>query len=348
MTNTTTPARINELDLLRFLAVMAIVFFHYAFRGYAGDQMTVMPYPLLAAPSRYGYLTLELLFMISGFVIAMTALNRSLQHFAISRVVRLYPAFWVCCTLTFAVTLAIGEPRYVATFGQYLVNLTMLAEFVRVPSIDGVYWFLYVEILFYALVGAAVLVGGPRRFEGFLALWLLGELALELLPIGRLPARVLADYSVCFIAGAEFFLIFSKGISPARIVMIAASFGLSILQAINRLPGFEKHYSTTMDRYVVTGIITASFVVMFLVSIRRMGILGRRRWFLAGAISYPLFLLHENIGFMIFNALYPSINPHLLFWGTIVVMIGAACAVHVLIEKRLSFAMNAAVTRLAK
>lgn len=343
---TNTNHRINELDLLRFLSVVAIVFFHYAFRGYAGDQMTVMPYPLFASPSKYGYLTLELLFMISGFVIVMTAMNRSLRRFAISRVVRLYPAFWVCCTITYAATLAIGEPRFTATIGQYLVNLTMLAEFVRVPSMDGVYWFLYVEILFYALVGAAVFIGGAQRFQWFLALWLLGEVALEILPIGRLPARMLADYSVCFIAGAAFYLIWSQGVSPSRISTIAVAFGLAILQAINRLPGFEKHYSTTMNRFVVAGIITASFVVMLLVSLKRTGALGRRRWFLAGAISYPLFLLHENIGFMIFNLLYPAIDAHLLFWGTIVLMVAAAYAVHAFVETRLASPVQTAVTRL--
>jgi peptidoglycan/LPS O-acetylase OafA/YrhL len=343
-----TPTRVNELDLLRFVAAVAVMFFHYAFRGYAGDGMTEMPYPLLAPLARYGYLALELLFMISGFVIAMTALNRSLRHFMISRVVRLYPAFWVCCTITFALTLIIGEPRYSASVGQYLVNLTMLAEFLRVPSIDGAYWFLYVEIIFYTTVAVALLIGGPQRFPWFLAVWLLVEIALEILPIGRHPARILADYSVCFIAGAEFFLVWSRGLSAARVVMIALSLGVAIQQALNRLPGIDRHYNTTMNRYVVAGIIMASFFVMLLVSLRRTGALGRRRWLLAGAISYPFYLLHQNIGFMLFNALYPAVNPHIVFWGTIAVVMAAAYAVHVLIEKRLSLSMNAAIARLAE
>jgi len=53
-------SRVNEIDFLRFLAAMAVVFFHYAFRGYAADAMTAMPYPLLAPISKYGYLGVEL------------------------------------------------------------------------------------------------------------------------------------------------------------------------------------------------------------------------------------------------------------------------------------------------
>lgn len=44
--------RVNEIDLLRFMAVLAVVFFHYAFRGYAGDARSVMAYPLLASVSK--------------------------------------------------------------------------------------------------------------------------------------------------------------------------------------------------------------------------------------------------------------------------------------------------------
>lgn len=101
-----TGGRVNEIDLLRFLAALAVVFFHYSFRGYAADGLSVMSYPLLASVSKYGYLGVELFFMISGFVILMTAAHAGLRDFVISRVVRLYPAFWACCTVTFLVILA--------------------------------------------------------------------------------------------------------------------------------------------------------------------------------------------------------------------------------------------------
>jgi peptidoglycan/LPS O-acetylase OafA/YrhL len=329
-----TPGRVNELDLLRFVAALAVVLFHYAFRGHAADAMSAMPYPLLASTFKYGYLALESLFMISGFVISMTVTNRGLRHFVISRIVRLYPAFWVCCTITFAVTLAIGAPRYSATVGQYLANMTMLSGFVGVPSIDGAYWFLYIELIFYAAVAAALAIGGIHRYPWFLALWLLAEIALEALPIGRHPYRLLADYSVCFIAGAQFFLVWSQGISPTRLIMIGVCLAVALFQAINRLPGFEAHYHTSMNRYVVAGIIAASFLALLLISLRRTGAMGRTRWLLAGAISYPLYLLHQHIGYMIFNALYPAVNSHVIFWGTLAVMMGAAFAVHVFIEKR--------------
>ncbi len=139
-------ARVNEIDLLRFIAAMAVVFFHYSFRGYAAGVMPVMPYPAFAPLSKYGYLGVELFFMISGFVILMTAAGGSLRKFLVSRIVRLYLAFWACCTLTFAVTAASGDPRFSTTMGHYLGNMTMLSGFFGVPLIDGAYCSLLVEL----------------------------------------------------------------------------------------------------------------------------------------------------------------------------------------------------------
>ncbi|HET7776717.1 MAG TPA: hypothetical protein VFK74_10140 [Azospira sp.] len=75
---------------------------------------------------------------------------------------------------------------------------------------------------------------------------------------------------------------------------------------------------------------------MFLVALGRTGFLGRRPWLTLGALTYPLYLLHQNIGYMIFNAWYPLVDPHLLLWGTVVLMLLASHGIHVLVERRLA------------
>jgi peptidoglycan/LPS O-acetylase OafA/YrhL len=116
-----------------------------------------------------------------------------------------------------------------------------------------------------------------------------------------------------------------------------------VVQATRALPGFEEHFHTSLDGYVVAGIITVFFVAMILVSLKKTGALGRRRWLLAGALTYPLYLIHENVGFMIFNTAYPTLNPHLVLWATVCVALACAYAVHVLVEKPLSPPMKRAI-----
>jgi peptidoglycan/LPS O-acetylase OafA/YrhL len=340
--------RVNEIDLLRFCAAMAVVFHHYAFRGFAADGMSVMPYPLLAPLAKYGYLGVELFFMISGFVILMTAANGSLSAFLISRVVRLYPAFWACCTLTFVTILAIGAPRYAASLPQYLINMTMTSGFVGVADLDGSYWSLYVEMKFYALVAVVLLLGRIRQAQVFLVLWLFASIALELVHIGRLRSLLIADYSAFFIAGAACFLVWSEGISKTRIGLIAASWCLAVWQSIAWLPVFEKRYNTPIDGYVVAGAVTTFFVIMFLISARLTGTLSRYRWTVAGAMTYPLYLLHQVIGFAVFNAAYPSVSSHVLLWTTITLMLALAYSVHVVVERRLSLRLKNILLRSLK
>lgn len=333
----TKPYRVTEIDLLRFTAAIAVVFFHYAFRGFAANDMTTMPYPHLAPFAKYGYLGVELFFMISGFVIIMSTRSGLLKDFIISRFSRLYPAFWACCTITFLTTLIIGEHRYSASTSQYLANMTMFSGFLGIPSIDGAYWSLFVEMRFYALVGVVLVIGKIQRIESLLAIWLITTIASELLPTGKLIRYMLiSDYSTYFIAGSTFFLIHSKGLNYSRLAIIILSWCLALLQSIKGIPLFETHYNTTMNEYAICAIITTFYVFMLCISLRLSGFLGRTNWLTLGAITYPLYLLHQNIGYMIFNKLHLHINEHVIFWGTILFMIAFAYSIHVFFEKKTS------------
>lgn len=332
--------RVNEIDLLRFLAAFSVVLFHYSFRGYAADGLSSLPYPWIAPVTKYGHFGVELFFMISGFVILMTAAGGGLRKFVVSRVTRLYPAFWACCTITFLAILAADGHRYSASLGQYLVNLTMMSAFVGVPSIDGIYWSLFKEIQFYFLVAIVLAMGKIDKAQIFLLLWLVASVLLDMFPSGRLRYLLIVDYSPYFIAGATGYLIWSRGITGTRVAMFLSAWAMALLHAHEEIPAWENHYQTGVAPYVVAGIVSSFFIIMFLVSTRRTGAIGGMRWTIIGALTYPLYLVHQYVGFMIFNVLYPAINPHVLFWGTVSLMLGVAYAINVFIEQRYSPALR--------
>ena len=74
--------RFHELDILRFLAALAVVFFHYTFLNIT-EYQTLPSYPILGEIFKYGYLGVELFFIISGFVILLTATKKDWQGFII-------------------------------------------------------------------------------------------------------------------------------------------------------------------------------------------------------------------------------------------------------------------------
>jgi peptidoglycan/LPS O-acetylase OafA/YrhL len=352
------PTRVNEIDLLRFLAALSVVFYHYTFRGYAADGLSSMPFTWLSPFAKYGYLGVELFFLISGFVVLMTAeAARRVRDFAISRIVRLYPAYWACCTITCAAILAFGAPTQVITLDQYLVNMTMLTGLTKFQLIDGAYWSLLVEIRFYALVAVLLAVGKIHQAQRFLVIWLVATISLELLPIlaqqiNWVPPDALryirylliVNYSAYFIAGATCYLLWSKGATAGKICIITACWVLALYQAKPTLGEFEAYYKTTIRTDIVFGIITIFFLIMVIIAMRKTGSLARYRWPMAGAISYPLYLIHQNIGYIILNHFHPKVSQHLLLWSTLIFVLLASYLVHRFVEQRLSLKLKTVLT----
>ncbi len=92
-------------------------------------------------------------FLISGFVIAWTVDRRQTPaDFIVSRLSRLYPAFWASIAITVLLSAWAPLPGVHLTLPQVLANLTMLQEYLGEPPADGVFWSLTVELTFYAWV----------------------------------------------------------------------------------------------------------------------------------------------------------------------------------------------------
>ncbi|WP_256979894.1 MULTISPECIES: acyltransferase [unclassified Burkholderia] len=338
-------SRIPELDVLRFIAAVAVVFFHYAFRGYAADDLTTMHYPALKPVAQYGFLGVHLFFMISGFVILMTAGDGSIKRFIASRASRLLPAFWVCCTITFLVTLAIGGERFVATWPQYLVNMVTLGGGFGADPIDGAYWSLGAELRFYRLVGILLIVGQIHRAERWLFVWLISTVLVDLFPFIKLKGFLVTDYAGFFIAGAACFLIRARGLSWSRLVLVCAAWMLSLHHEFQLLSYSSDHFENALDPAVVAAVMTSFFVVMLALALRRMPMLASPRWVWFGAVSYPLYLIHQNVGYMIFNTVGTAVNQVVVFWSVIVMVIGAALLAHVIVEKPVAGPLKSGLLR---
>jgi peptidoglycan/LPS O-acetylase OafA/YrhL len=329
-------SRVNEIDLLRFVAAMGVVFFHYAFFQWFSSQQ----YPYLAPIAKYGYLGVQLFFMISGFVITMSATREKLKVFIVSRIVRLYPAFWACCTLTFLIVSFLHK-KGSFTFVQYMLNMTMLSGFIGVPSIDSVYWTLFVEIRFYVLVAIILAIGQIKKVESLLVIWSLLSIVLYLCPdhliVRFLRIFLITSYSAFFIAGTSFFLVWSRGLTPLRTTIIFAMCVLGIVQTIADIPAKVSMFQgTAVSPYVVSVSIIIFFSLMTLISLRVTGFWGRKSWSLAGSLSYPLYLIHGQIGYAVFEKFVGQSHRYALLTAVIAGALITAYSVNRLVERPLA------------
>lgn len=327
--------RFYEIDLLRFTAAFGVLLFHYTFRGGARDGRSVVTFPELGVIFKYGYLGVDLFFIVSGFVVLLTAMNRNAREFVVSRVTRLYPAYWACVTVTLLAIMAFGDDRFSATLPQYLVNLTMLHEFVRVPSLDSVYWTLVVELKFYFLVFLVVAAGQIHRLQGFLGAWLAACLFLDVFEgYNVIRFFLFPGHSYFFIAGAVSLLVWLHGISASRVLLLAASYaGAMYFSIAVDSKAFAEFFKVEFDPLIIGLVISLCFGCFLLIAFRRTAWFNQR-WFLTvGAMTYPLYLLHQNIGYLIFNAAAPYVPRYVLLIATTALMLALAYAVHHWIER---------------
>jgi len=317
--------------------------FHYTFRGALGGAFSDLSFPGLDGVTRYGYLGVNLFFLISGFVILMTATGKSARQFVVSRAARLYPAYWCCVTLTLLATLLLGGGRFAVGAGQYLVNLTMVHEPLGVESVDGVYWSLLVELKFYGLVFLLVLFGQVRHAKAYLGAWLGAALWLSVHHHRALGAVLIPEYAGYFVAGATFFLIAREGNSPYKTVLLAASYLLTVRYAL--MPGGDSLMSHQLDPRVDVLAVGAFFALLYLVATGKTRRFGSRKFVWLGALTYPLYLLHQNVGYMLFNLLGGRVEKHVLLAGVTALMLAASWWVHRRIERTYGPRLRAVLER---
>jgi peptidoglycan/LPS O-acetylase OafA/YrhL len=159
---------IPGIDVLRWMAALAVLFYHLSFWVWSGAILYragggYESYKWLAPYTWFGWIGVEVFFVISGVVIANSAQRASPLHFLKSRAIRLYPAAWICATITLVVRVlanAADQHGYLLPWVQAMLLLP--AE----NFIDGSYWTLSVEITFYTLI---LLLLAARAFDRWLS-----------------------------------------------------------------------------------------------------------------------------------------------------------------------------------
>lgn len=344
---TTRRPRLAALDGLRFFAAVAVMLFHYtAAEKLLWGNPSRLEFPTINLVSRYGYLGVQLFFVISGFVILMTAYGRSVQDFVASRFSRLFPAYWVAVIGTFILH-GFWQGDRQSTALQALVNMTMLQSALDVSNIQGAFWTLWVELKFYLLIGVFIVVGMTRgRVIAFAFIWPLLARIADATDSSILVSLLMPAYAPYFAAGMLVYVAHRHGHNLLVWLGIGMNFILCTLQAVRyarvRAPEVT---GSEFDGVVVTLIIAAIFGAVIACS---NGWLARIewRWLTAvGALTYPVYLVHGQLGFFIIDVFHAGRNSYVVLAAAMIASFAVAWLIHVLVEKRLQRPLRRAVSR---
>lgn len=348
-------SRIYQIDLFRFIAALSVVFYHYLFRGYASDDMSILDFSEFGSIFKYGYLGVDLFFIISGFVIALSIKHRSITKFIISRISRLYPIYWICVVFTFLITVWLGAPRYSADFWQLAGNLSMFQNYLGIENIDGVYWTLFVEMKFYIFViGTYLVINKIRPIEldyvifFWLGLTILNIFLGDFFVFKALNYFLILYWSTYFIAGILFYQIYKKGISLKYLTLLLLSLAIAIYYATLKNGYLEIEFNTSFSPFISGGLIFIFYLFMFLVSTHRLKTINSPKLTALGMLTYPLYLLHQNIGFMLFNTFGTTFNKYALMILTTFLMLFIAFLLSKYYEPFVSKYLKRSLSRLEK
>lgn len=333
-------SRFPELDLMRFLAACAVMLFHYAFRGPL-DHIWPASFPILGEVSKYGYLGVNVFFILSGFVILLSAYEKDAFGFAVARMVRLYPAYWTCVTLTSLAIILAGTAHKGITFTQFWANLTMAHSFFGVRDISGVYWTLAVELKFYFLIFLILAIGQVHRIRYWLGAWLLASIGLSLRsPHGILRFFLFPEWSSYFIAGAMFFLIHREGLSAYKLLVILGCYILSLAYALDLPPSAAAGVGFEVNHPLLILLLAVFYLTFLAIALRQRNNESSHCLHVIGLITYPLYLLHQELGYILLRLAPTTLNRYLLLGAVMGGMIGLAWLIQRGPERWLAFRLK--------
>lgn len=341
---------IYGLDLIRFLAAMAVLGWHVAYRFFDPradhirqfvDGVPTGTGPLHAV-TQWGWIGVQIFFVISGLVISYSAEGTGSRRFLLGRFGRLFPGVLVCAALIVSID---------ALFWHQ--PLTMLAKELAktllfwplggwlVPQ----FWTLPVEIAFYAIVWAFVAARATNRLDG-LALTLVGISALHAAAIsvglaqihGQLANVLLLKHGMYFAMGISLCSIDRKGWSPARLFVIIGGIVLAALEIAQSTHPYGVYSAAAPHAWIWPFVIWLSAVALITFSLGWRSEIARlvRAARLSGLLrtiglaTYPLYLIHIHVaGLAITLAISAGIGlmPAMALAAVLCVLVSAVIAV---------------------
>jgi peptidoglycan/LPS O-acetylase OafA/YrhL len=287
-------SRLKELDALRGIAALSVVLFHYSVM--AGFDSLLL---------KVGVTGVDLFFLISGYVILLTLeKTRTAGDFIVSRISRLYPSYITLLFLTTA-TIYFFNKSQTPSAREIALNLTMMQPIFRVRYIDDSYWTLTVEMQFYIFMLLIFMAGRLKDIEWislifltvlilyyFIASAFFENSRIYIAPRSFIP---FINHFQLFFSGILFYKLRTDGMKVYRhfLLLICLLFSLFLFDKSGRSHFF-------------IGILPYTFMMILYFSAFYLFILGKLKFLNIpvftglGAVSYCMYLFHQEIGRILF------------------------------------------------
>jgi peptidoglycan/LPS O-acetylase OafA/YrhL len=322
------------IDFTRGICVLSVIFYHFNLNNF------------FAHNGLYGVIVF---FVISGYCMTPSIENsKTLYDFIKKRFIRLFPALIVCGAITTLVkiyyqttTIEIASDDFLKTI-FFLPNFNILLKLGKIiyPEtreynlIDGSYWSLIVEFKYYYILALIYFFFNSKYYVFILALFtLLSSFLIKFLMIKNLhiPSIIIdfVEYLPFFIIGMSIYKSNTK--ITYNILMLFSVFLLFVFNYLKIIP-FSLPYS--INALIIVIFIIPWFYMLKYKTINVNNFLISTISFI-GRISYPLYLLHQEIGKYLLLSLTKYYNKYVSIFIVSLLLVLVSYLIHIIFEKKI-------------
>lgn len=343
--------RVTHLDGMRGIAIILVVLFH-AYAGWPeqvpyGDAYTEI------AVFKFGWLGVELFFLVSGFVISVSLeKTTTFTVFMYKRWLKLFPAMLVATILIYA-TLGVFYERPNGIPDSFLSALPGLLFMdwwpklvnMEVLPLEVAFWTLYIEFKFYVIAGVTYFFLGRQYLTPILVFlfvfWVITytlntQFDLRIIQLfSGINEALSLKYFGWFAAGSTYYRYYQT----ANFKWLITTLLLVLFSALSlRIETQGVDLGLTIAALAISALFILSFQLRFLKKILR-----SKPLIFFGSISYPLYLIHNNAMVSITiktEAAAPWLHLFLTPYPAIVLLIFTSYLIAYYVEPQLRFFFN--------
>lgn len=292
-----------NLDLLRLAAAFMVLIFHFGFRMGITCEGGGVQFSELTPIAMWCDVGLLIFFAISGYVITMSTENRSAIDFAVGRIARVWPIFVTCSTIT-AIVLYLYPVTGVQTptLVQWISHFIIVSRLLGQPFLDGAYWTIAVELIFYGWVFLFIALGWyQKQWKTFAILWIGLSAANEFIIDSEVIRKLfITEYSGYFTFGISLYRSAQTNDLLSKIIMAIAALWAC---ATPFLISHQIFHLYGVNRSVIgLALMGPIALACFTLCVRSQDVVSKSGVAVTlGALTYPLYLLHQNIGYSVFS-----------------------------------------------
>ena len=317
----------------------------------------------------FGWVGVEIFFVISGFVIAYSAVGivsnpatepRAHTVFFQHRLKRLFPAALICASFTATLNYFDGSQTLLRAIASWFRTLLFLPTaplpILRLPFVDFSYWTLTIEVIFYALIYLLLRLKRLDRLSQVMGILGLASTLFWVVYFVTLsrsggvthwhlesPLNVIAQITLlingCYFAlGVFLWKCLFQAFTWKRITMIGICILGGALQIIQRWNFYTPQVAARIPATlaVVVWIIAVGLIILFThANVPLQHLLGHRGVSIArrlGLMTYPLYLLHQQFGVFLVMHTRTAVGDWIAILLATVSALGLAYLVSVYLE----------------